>query len=128
MKTFNHIHLARIFLIGLVLIGIYTAWSGIVPDKMRLIPCLFRLITDISCPGCGMTRACISLTQGKFGAAWGYHPFVFLVVPLALGVSCAPTQLRDSWLTLSAPIRNSLAGIGIALVLGLWVYRLTYFL
>ena len=25
VKTFNHIHLARIFLIGLALVGIYTA-------------------------------------------------------------------------------------------------------
>ena len=127
LKTFNHIHLARIFLIGLALVTVYTAWSGILPDKMKLIPCLFRLVTDISCPGCGMTRACVSLAQGEFAAAWSYHPFVFFVVPLALGISCAPTRLRDAWLKLSVPLRNTLGGIGIALVLGLWIYRLTYF-
>ena len=126
VKTFNHIHLARFFLIGLLLVGIYTAWSGILPDKMTLVPCLFHLITDISCPGCGITRACVSLAQGKFVAAWGYHPFVFFVVPLALGLSCAPTQLRGTWLKLRSPVRNSITGIGIALVLGLWIYRLTY--
>ena len=126
VKTFNHIHLARFFLIALALVSGYTAWSGIQPEKMRLIPCLFRLITDISCPGCGMTRACVSLAQGKPAVAWSYHPFVFLVVPLALGVSSAPTRLQDIWLRLSAPIRNTLAGIGIALVLGLWIYRLIY--
>ena len=94
VKTFNHIDLARFFLIGLLLVGIYTVWSGILPDEMRFIPCLFHLITDISCPGCGMTRACVSLAQGKFTAAWHYHPFAFFLVPLALGISFAPTRLR----------------------------------
>ena len=126
VKTFNHIDLARFFLIGLLLVGIYTGWSGILPDKMTLVPCLFRFITDISCPGCGMTRACVSLAHGKFTAAWGYHPFVFFVVPLALGVSLAPARLRDTWLQLRPPVRNSITGIGIVLVLGLWIYRLTY--
>ena len=125
VKTFNHIHLARIFLIGLAFVSIYTTWSGILPDKMTLVPCLFHLITDISCPGCGMTRACVSLIQGKLAAAWGYHPFVFFVVPLALGLSCAPTQLRGTWLKLRSPVRNSITGIGIAFVLGFWIYRLT---
>lgn len=74
-----------------------------------------------------MTRACVSLAQGKFTAAWHYHPFAFFIVPLALGISCAPARLGDTWLKLSAPIRNTLAGIGITLVLGLWIYHLTYF-
>ena len=72
-----------------------------------------------------MTRACVSLIQGKLAAAWGYHPFVFFVVPLALGLSCAPTQLRGTWLKLRSPVRNSITGIGIAFVLGFWIYRLT---
>ena len=122
--TFNHIHLARVFLIGLALVGIYTAWSGISLDRMTLIPCLFRVITDISCPGCGMTRACVSLAQGNITAAWHYHPFVFLVVPLALGISCTPTRLRDTWQSLSVPLQNCIACIAITLVLALWIYRI----
>ena len=31
-----------------------------------------------------MTRACVSLAQGKFATAWGYHPFVFFVVLSAI--------------------------------------------
>ena len=73
-----------------------------------------------------MTRACVSLAQGKFATAWGYHPFVFFVVPLALGISCAPTRLRDAWLQFPTPIRNSITGVGLALVFGLWIYRLTH--
>ncbi|MDE0185861.1 MAG: DUF2752 domain-containing protein [Candidatus Poribacteria bacterium] len=123
--TFNHLHLARVFLIGLALVGIYTAWLGISPEKMTLIPCLFRVITDMSCPGCGMTRACVSLAQGNITAAWHFHPFVYFIVPLALGISCVPTRLQDTWLRLSEPIRNCLPCIGIALVLGVWIFRLT---
>jgi len=37
--------------------------------------CPFHAITGLACPGCGMTRAMISLGQLKPGAALGYNLF-----------------------------------------------------
>jgi len=37
--------------------------------------CPFHAITGLACPGCGMTRAMISLGQLKPGAAIGYNLF-----------------------------------------------------
>ena len=37
--------------------------------------CPFHAITGLECPGCGMTRAMISLGQLKFSAAVGYNLF-----------------------------------------------------
>ena len=37
--------------------------------------CPFHAITGLECPGCGMTRALISLGQLKPGAAVGYNLF-----------------------------------------------------
>ena len=37
--------------------------------------CPFHALTGLECPGCGMTRAMISIGQLKFGAALGYNPF-----------------------------------------------------
>ena len=34
------------------------------------IPCPLRYFTGLKCPGCGVTRMCISLLQGNFAAAW----------------------------------------------------------
>jgi hypothetical protein len=46
--------------------------------------CLFRAISGLPCPGCGLTRALSSLIQGNPAAAFSYHPFAFIVLPLFL--------------------------------------------
>lgn len=38
------------------------------------ISCLFRRWTGIPCPGCGLTRACLAILRGDWGAAFRYHP------------------------------------------------------
>lgn len=45
--------------------------------------CPLRAVTGIPCPGCGMTRAYLSLLRGDWQAAWQYHP-LFWLVPAAL--------------------------------------------
>ena len=37
--------------------------------------CPFHALTGLECPGCGMTRAMISIGQLEFGAAVGYNLF-----------------------------------------------------
>jgi hypothetical protein len=44
------------------------------------IPCIFRIVTGFSCPGCGMTRACRALLLGDVQGALAFHPLVFFVV------------------------------------------------
>lgn len=44
--------------------------------------CPFHAWTGLPCPGCGMTRALWALLQGRWQAAWEYHP---LSLPLAFG-------------------------------------------
>ena len=40
------------------------------------IGCPIRWFTGISCPGCGMSRAFISLLRLDFAAAFRYHPMI----------------------------------------------------
>lgn len=47
--------------------------------------CPIRELTGIPCPGCGMSRAWLSLLRGDFAAAWRYHP-LFWLVPVALAL------------------------------------------
>ena len=46
--------------------------------------CPFHAITGLACPGCGMTRALISLGQLKPGAAVGYNLFSIPLLILML--------------------------------------------
>ena len=41
------------------------------------VGCVFRSVFGIVCPGCGMTRAVISLLRLDFIGAINYHPMVF---------------------------------------------------
>ena len=45
--------------------------------------CIIKAVTGVECPGCGMTRAVISLMCFRFSAAFGYHPMVF-TLPIIL--------------------------------------------
>lgn len=68
------------------------AWGGLAAlaalDCARLLPlsrlealplCVFRALTGLPCPGCGMTHALISAFEGHWNAAWRLHP---LALPL----------------------------------------------
>ncbi|MDR1631038.1 MAG: DUF2752 domain-containing protein [Oscillospiraceae bacterium] len=45
--------------------------------------CLFRAVTGIPCPSCGMTRAWFAVARLDFRAAFRYHP-LFLLAPVLL--------------------------------------------
>ena len=121
---FNHTFLARLLLIGLSVIGLYTAVSETSPEEISLVPCIFHSLTDLACPGCGMTRACVALVQGKFGTAWYYHPFSFLVVGLAIGMAFFPLRLKNIWIRCSPVTQNIIAIGGIVLCLSIWIHKL----
>lgn len=48
------------------------------------IPCLFHKITGWYCPGCGLTRAIVSLLQFDFYQAFRYNSFGIILLPFLL--------------------------------------------
>jgi len=47
------------------------------------VPCMFRELSGIACPFCGLTRSWISVFNFNFTQAFYYHP-LFLFVPVFL--------------------------------------------
>lgn len=45
------------------------------------IPCIFHKLTNLYCPGCGMTRAFISLIKLDLYQAFRYNMLVIIYVP-----------------------------------------------
>ena len=48
------------------------------------IHCPIKFLSGFSCPGCGMTRALLSLFAGNLKQALYYHPLVLLIIPAVL--------------------------------------------
>lgn len=46
--------------------------------------CLIRGVLGIPCPGCGITRALISLLKLDFNKAFFYHPLVYVLIILCI--------------------------------------------
>ena len=65
-------------------LGMLALVSHLPPDGAGVPVCLFQAISGLPCPGCGLTRGLSSLIQGNAAAAFGYHPFAFIVLPLFL--------------------------------------------
>jgi hypothetical protein len=87
------------------------------------------------CPGCGLTRAALALFGGHFAAAWRLHPFVYVVVPCAavfaartivMAAGRRRTGGNQPVLRANGPrdrLLSVVAGIGLALLLGVWIAR-----
>lgn len=48
----------------------------------RGLPCIFRMVTGLQCPGCGMSRALSALFTGHFHAAAEYNILSVTLLPL----------------------------------------------
>lgn len=45
------------------------------------LPCVFHELTGLYCPGCGITRAAVSLLQLDFAQAFRFNPLLFFLFP-----------------------------------------------
>ena len=69
--------LLPLFLIGIV----YYIWIELTGIT---VPCVFRKMTGLRCPGCGLTTMCINLIHFDFVTAYHANKFVFCSIPLLI--------------------------------------------
>jgi len=85
---------------ALVLTVVAAAQIAAVATGVGGWPCPIKLAFGIPCPGCGLTRATISLLRGDFAKAFGLHAFapVVLLGLAALAVAAIlPTERREAF-------------------------------
>lgn len=73
----NPQRLKNILVLVLCLVGYY----GIIKYTGKGIPCLFRYIFHLQCPGCGITHMFLALLQGNLKEAYQSNPVVFCFLP-----------------------------------------------
>ncbi len=57
------------------------------------IPCIFHEITNLYCPGCGITRMFFSILRLDFYTAFRYNPLVFILLILYIIVNLFKIKL-----------------------------------
>ena len=88
--------------------------------------CAFHNLTGLPCPGCGLTRAWVSIAHGHLSESLVWHP----LGPFLFG--CALFYVVwSAWVALQRPpfrapqkLQNFVIGAGTALLLSLWAARL----
>ncbi len=51
------------------------------------LPCPIRRLTGYECPGCGVTRMCMSLLSGDIESAWHYNAAIMCAIPMGIAVA-----------------------------------------
>ncbi len=115
---------------GLIAIAIIFLISLLVPsfEQTRFTICLFKNLTGVPCPGCGMTRAFLFLGHGQIPKAGTLNP---LALPVAILLLLQGVRLllrlatqADYRLQLSPLLFRILVTIALTLSLGLWLLRI----
>lgn len=70
-----------VFLAAGLLYALFVTLTGL------SVPCIFRTVTHLKCPGCGMTSLCLSLLRLDFHGAWEANPAALLISPLGAAVA-----------------------------------------
>ncbi len=84
------------------------------------IPCLFHLITDLQCPGCGNTRATIALCHLNFKQMLAYNllfPLELLYLLWVYGY-CAVNYIRNARFAYRS--RPSVLDVTVLIALAVW--------
>jgi hypothetical protein len=55
-------------------------------DSDTTVVCLSRLLLDMECWGCGLTRSVMHALHCDFIGAWGYNKLIVVVLPLLIAV------------------------------------------
>lgn len=97
--------------------ALFFAWLAL---YLLDIGCVFRLMTGIPCPGCGMTRAWLAALRLDFAAAIAYHP-LFWAVPIAFVLAFVREETTSDKVKCGIDI---VIAVLCVLVVAVWVVRL----
>lgn len=82
------------------------------------IPCLFHELTNLYCPGCGITRMLFSLIKLDFYQAFRYNPLVFILFFI-----CIFIQILSIFIRRKIKIPEYIYYVLLIIVFIYWIFR-----
>lgn len=91
----------KILIIYGAIFGVGVLYAFLILHTSFRIPCLFREVTGLQCPGCGTSRMALALMRLDIPAAFSYNPVAFFSFPAWFLISIGafigrPKALRHS--------------------------------
>ncbi len=83
------------------------------------IPCVFRELTNIPCPSCGLTRSIRALASGDLRLSLYYHPLTILIAALLL------LAFHRNKLKISSKVIDLILIAGSVVIIVVYIYRLS---
>lgn len=71
-------------------LGIFAAgllYAFFISRTGQSVPCIFRAVTGLKCPGCGSTGLCMSLLRFDIRSAWEHNRAITAMLPLGAAVA-----------------------------------------
>lgn|SRR5574344_220749 len=110
------------YILGIITIGIL--YSLFVLKTSIGIPCVFHLVTGFKCPGCGISRMCLSILHLDFKKAFHYNQMIFILLPVFIVVVITQIVRYIKYnQTKTTKVQSAIYYIGIALLVIFGVLR-----
>ena len=71
----------KLLLTALGLLALGLGYAAFIHLTGWAVPCLFRQMTGLKCPGCGVTSMCLALLRLDFAAAFRWNPGLMALSP-----------------------------------------------
>lgn len=115
MIRFNHQNLKHSLIMGLGL----TAYGLLVFFTENASICVIKVHTGLPCPGCGMTRAMLSVFHGDLLNAFIWHPLwpLVFILPIVIGVISQNDVLKEHYL-------SKILKLSLILIIAVYVVRM----
>jgi hypothetical protein len=99
------------------------------PGKTGFFPgCPFRMLTGLTCPGCGSTRGLHRLVHGDVVGAFEFNPLMIVMLPFLLYTLVRYTTAAISGRPLQKHyVRPNYIWMLFAVIMSFWIFRNTRF-
>lgn len=87
------------------------------------IPCVFRLVTGLKCPGCGVSHMAVHAAHFEFAEAFTSNPLLFIMIPFLLGLFVVRVVFLPDRLKANSRTLNVICFVCIGLLIVFGVVR-----
>ena len=106
-----------------IALALLAAYYLVVRFTSVSIPCPFKKITGLRCPGCGISRMLVAMSKGHFSEAFGYNQVLFFMVPMFVVLSVMKLAFMPKFLSDESKFYRIMTYAAIAVLLIFGVLR-----